>query len=213
MINSINDLLIRSAKLDSSLGEFLLLKPYDDSERLLSSRIMCGVAFEHAESVKILTGSGNFTSALGLLRLQYEAMVRAMWLLYAAKESSISKLTAELNYENSKKADKIPMLAEMLADMEGKAPQEALNMLLEFKEYSWKPLSSYVHGGIHALSRHSKGYPVPLLMQALRASNGVLIMAGMLLVILSGDQNQMGKIPKIQIEYADCLPELKRTES
>ena len=213
MNNSVNDLLVRSAELEAALKEFLLLKPFDNSERIVSSRIMCGVAFEHAESVKILLASGNFTSALGLLRLQYEVMVRATWLLYAAKESSISKLTAELNHENAKKADKVPMLGEMLSEMEGKAPSEALNMLLEFKEYSWKPLSSYVHGGIHALSRHSKGYPVPLLMQALKASNGVSVMSGMLLVILSGDRNQSGKITKIQTEFSNCLPELKPNDS
>lgn len=42
---------------------------------------------------------------------------------------------------------KLPMLSEMLKKLEGKAPQIALDQLLELKQYSWKPLSSYVHGG------------------------------------------------------------------
>lgn len=82
-------------------------------------------------------------------------------------------------------------------------------MLQEFKEYSWKPLSSFVHGGIHAISRHSKGYPKALLIQLLKVSNGVSAMAGMLLVILSGDARQQGKIPAIQLAFSDCLPEPK----
>ncbi len=188
------------------LEEFLALRPFDDSPRLVASRILCGVALEHAESAKILLVSGNFTSAVGLLRLQYEALVRATWLLYAASDIAAEKLVAELTNEKAKKADKLPMLSEMLNKLEGKAPAEPLSMLLEFKQYSWKPLSSFVHGGIHAISRHSKGYPVPLLDQALRASNGVSTMVGMLLVILSGDQAQRGKISKLQIEFADCLP-------
>jgi hypothetical protein len=83
-----------------------------------------------------------------------------MWLLYAASELSTSKLMSELTHESAKKADKLPMLSEMLKNLDGKAPKEAMDSLFEFKEYSWKPLSSYVHGGIHAVNRHSKGYPM-----------------------------------------------------
>ena len=206
---SINKLLKCSAGLEEELSAFLKLATYDNSERLRSSKIMCSVSFEHAESVKMLIVSGNFTSAIGLVRLQYEAMVRAMWLLYAATDTSVSKLMRELTNDNARKANKLPLLSEMINKLEGKAPKEALELLHEFKEYSWKPLSSFVHGGIHAIHRHSKGYPMPLLIQVLKASNGVLIMAGMLLVILSGDISQKGKIPKIQVRFSGCLPNIK----
>ena len=106
---------------------------------------MCSISFEHAESAKMLISSGNFTSATGLVRLQYEALVRAMWLLYAASETAVSKLMCELTSESSHKANKLPMLSEMLDKLDGKAPPEALSMLKEFKDYSWKPLSSFVH--------------------------------------------------------------------
>ena len=99
------------------------------------------------------------------------------------------------------------MFSEMLEKLKGKAPQEAVDMLLEFKEYSWKPLSSFVHGGIHAITRHCTGYPEPLLEQMLKASNGVSVMVGMLLVILHGGGNQMGKIPEIQKRFSNCLPQ------
>lgn len=203
---NINEILMRSAELENKITAFFELKPYDNSDRVLSSRIMCSVAFEHAESTKILIASGNFTSATGLLRLQYEALVRAIWLLYAASELSRSTLMSELTHESAKEANKLPMLSEMLKNLEGKAPQEAMDKLFEFKEYSWKPLSSYVHGGIHAINRHSKGYPIPLLFQA---SNGLSVMVGMLLVILSGDPRQSGKITEISKEFVDCLPDFK----
>lgn len=167
---------------------------------------MCSIAFEHAESAKILLASGNFTSATGLVRLQFEALVRAMWLLYAATDTAVSKLMCELTADSASKANKLPMFSEMLEKLKGKAPQEAVDMLLEFKEYSWKPLSSFVHGGIHAITRHSTGYPEPLLEQMLKASNGVSVMVGMLLVILHGGGHQMGKIPEIQKRFSNCLP-------
>jgi len=170
---------------------------------------MCSVAFEHAESLKMLISTGNFTSAIGLLRLQYEAFTRAMWLFYAASDIAVSKLMNELNQESSRKSQNLPMLGEMLKKLEGKAPKEAIDQLLEFREYSWKPLSSYIHGGIHAVQRHSKGYPAPLLFQAVKASNGVSVMVGMLLIILSEDITKSGLIPQVQREYLDCLPDLK----
>lgn len=205
----INSLLSRSAELESRLLEFLALAPFDDSERVIASRVMCSIAFEHAESAKVLISRGNLTSATGLVRLQYEALVRAMWLLYAASDTAVSKLTSELTQETANKANRLPMLSEMLEKLQGKAPQEPVNMLLEFKEYSWKPLSSFIHGGIHAIQRHSKGYPLPLLEQMVRISNGVSVMVGMLLVILHGGGAQRGKMPLIQREFADCLPNIK----
>lgn len=168
---------------------------------------MCSVAFEHAESIKLLIASGNFTSAIGLLRLQYEAFTRSMWLFYAASDMAVSKLMVELTRDSAKRSDKLSMLSEMLKKLEGKAPDVALSQLLEFKEYSWRPLSSYIHGGIHAVNRHSKGYPLPILSQTIKASNGLSVMVGMLLVILANDIHLQGTIPRIQSEFLDCLPD------
>lgn len=206
---SVNEQLAQSAKLENMLVEFLSLQAFTTEKRIKGSRILCSVVYEHSESVKILISTGNLTSATGLVRLQYEALVRAMWLLYAASDIIVDKLMAELTNESAHKANKLPMLSEMLTKLEGKAPEVAMDALNEFKQYSWKALSSYVHGGIHAISRHSKGYPVEQLIQLLKISNGLLIMAGMLLVILSGDTNQKGKISSIQMMFKDCLPDQK----
>lgn len=205
---NIADLLHQSDKLATELSEFLELPPYDNSPRIIASRTLCGVSFEHSESVRILITKGNFTSSLGVLRMQYEALVKAIWALYAASENSISKLQSNLSQETAKWADKIPLLSELLVELEGKAPVQALEQLNEFKEYSWKPLSSYIHGGIHAITRSGTGYPIELLAQAVRSSNGLQIMAGMMLVILSGDTKQQGRMPKIQQRFASCCPSL-----
>lgn len=181
--------------------------PGRDSDRSRVSKIMCAISFEHAESVKILVANGNLTSAVGLFRLQYEAFVRAMWLLNAASDIAVSKLAAELTKDSAKKADQLPMLSEMLKNLEGKIPKEVYEQLLEIKEYSWKALSSYIHGGLHAVHRHSRGYPSILIEQALKQSNGIALMTGMLCVILSGDPSLKGRISSIQQEYAACLPE------
>ena len=185
----------------------------DNSKRVESGRILSHVSMEHGQSLKALIEIGNFTSALGLLRLQYEALVRAMWVTYAATDEWVDRISTELTADSAKQANDIPMLGKMLEQLKNKAPVEALGMLHEFKEYSWKPLSSFVHGGIHAINRHGNGYPVLLLEQAIRASNGVIIMTGMLLVILSRNPVLKGVIPTIQRKYESCLPSTKSNYS
>lgn len=209
MVTDFSDLIYQSDELAAELSALLELPPYDNSPRISASRTLCAVSFEHSESVRILIKSGNFTSSLGVLRMQYEALAKAIWALYAASEVSVSKLHSDLNHETAKWADKIPLLSELLVELNGKAPAQALEQLMEFKEYSWKPLNSYIHGGIHAIARHGKGYPVELLAQAIRSSNGLGVMTGMMLVILSGDARQQGRMSKIQQKFAKCCPLLK----
>lgn len=205
---NITDLLHQSDELATELSALMELPPYDNSPRIISSHTLCGVSFEHSESVRILISTGNFTSSLGVLRMQYEALVKAIWALYAASDNSISKLQSNLNAENAKWADRIPLLRELLVELEEKAPAQLLTPLHEFKEYSWKPLSSYIHGGVHAISRHGKGYPVELLTQAVKMTNALQVMTGAMLVILSGDTKQQGRITEIQQRFANCCPPL-----
>ena len=101
------------------------------------------------------------------------------------------------------------MVGEMLEALDSKAPKDTLGMLIEFRDHQWKPLSSFVPGGLHAIHRHETGYPFPLMHGALRSSNGLLFMVAMLLVILHGGKGQVGKIPAIQIELEDTLPPKK----
>lgn len=204
-----DELLQRSAEYEKLVTGMLLFPPYDNSARIRVTRIMCSVALEHAESAKMLLAAGNFTSSLALLRVQYEALARAIWVYYAASEVFVEKLSSDLSVDSAKKADKIPMLSVMLKEMEGKAPKNALDPLLEFRDYSWKPLSSYIHGGIHAIDRHSKGYPRTLLEQALKASNGVNGMTGYFLAILTGNSSLAKEFRQSFFEYKDCLPEHK----
>ncbi len=129
-------LLSESAQLEGELMEFFGIQTFQNSKRYKASKILCGIIFEHAQSSKMLIASGNFSSAISLVRLQYEGLVRAMWLLYSASDIAVEQLMAELTNENSKRAEKLPMMSEMLSKLEGKAPSQAIELLQEFKEYS-----------------------------------------------------------------------------
>lgn len=202
-------LLKRSVEMEFHLLRLMRISQDVGGDRGASSRIMCGVAFEHAESIRMLIAGGNFTSATGLLRLQFEALVRAMWLLHAAPDKATSRLMGEFNHDTAKRADRLPMMTEMINELDGKAPTEDMRVLLQFKEQSWKPLSSYVHGGIHVMHRHSRGYPPFLIHQAIKASNYVSLMVSITLIRLLGENKLEELIPKIQRDYADCFLETR----
>ena len=151
---------------------------------------------------------GRYPSAAALLRVQYESLVRALWLLYAASEPQVDLMMAELTHESAKKANKIPMLSEMLIAIEEKATHAPVAHLNEFKHYSWRPLSSYVHGGIHAISRHGHGFPALLVETMTKHSNGLLGIAGNLLLILAGIPASEGRMAEVYREFEGCLPML-----
>jgi hypothetical protein len=213
---NLDPLLKQSAEFDEKVVNALKSTPIQltqQSIRASVSHILCSVAIEHGESVKILLSTGNCTSAIGLIRLQYEAVVRAIWVYYTATDTAVEKLSTDLTRESAQRGQNLPMLSEMLEKMDGRAPKAALEPLLEFKEYSWKPLSSFIHGGIHAIDRHSRGYPFKLIEQSLKGSNGLNGIVGYFLTIISGNQQKVKEFYDYFTEFKDCLPYKKRENS
>ena len=202
----------RSEELHERLLGLLDGAEFDSSARGQASLAMCSVALEHGVSLRALMALGLPTTAGSLMRLQFEALTRAMWLTYAADDVAIAKLMAPLTTENEQAAKNLSSASEMIEQM-GKrvgqnVPAAAHQMLVRFKDVSWHAMNSFVHGGIHPLRRQAEGFPVDLALQILRNSNGLTTMTGMALAILTGDDAIARPMSKIQPEFADCLPEL-----
>lgn len=68
------------------------------------------------------------------MRSQGESLVRAMWLVCAATEEHVAKLASPLDRASEKAANKLPMLSDMISALDGKAPANAVEMVLQFKE-------------------------------------------------------------------------------
>lgn len=122
----IKHLIHRSAELEGVLLPLLDVELFDKSDRLAVSRTVCSISLEYANSTRQLIEAGNFTSSIGLMRLQYEAIVRAVWLLYAASDTAVAKLAVELTPESEQKASSMPILSEMLKQVNNKAPSRQL---------------------------------------------------------------------------------------
>lgn len=202
--------LTRADELDAALMRAVdadHYRPYDDSHRLAVCLSAANIALEHGRALRVLVADGLPTAALSLMRLQHEALTRALWLLYAADDAHISKLSAPLTKDAEVAASKLPMMADMLKQLSSNPKAaKALVGLLAFKANNAAALNSFVHGGIHALQRHAQGYPVPLIVGALRNSNGLMLMAGMVLAILSGRQPLMDAVNHLSVAFANDLP-------
>ena len=204
----LDEILAGSAELEGRLLPILSRPILYNSDRYLAVRAMTGVTFEHAQSLKILAATRNCTSAIGLLRLQYEALLRGFWILHVASDATAERLINRFTHAEVGRNEKLPMQSEMMKSLEGRVPEAALVSLRGFQENHWKPLSSFVHGGIHALQRHSKGYPIDLIANVLRASNGLLLMAANLANLVTKEPYPSGSFVEMQYEFSTYLPPL-----
>lgn len=203
-----DNLLAESAVLHQALFDvFSSATPYP-GDRFSIAMATCDVTFEHASGVRSLAEAGLFASAAALLRIQFEALIRAMWLLYAASDAEIQTLLAPLNAENQKAATKLPMAKGMLDALKMTAPAAAIQPLLQFKEMSAGPMNSFVHSGVHPLQRQHQGFPTVLVEQVICSSNALNTMCGMLAAILTGDSNSVTKVKAIQNRFSAVLPPL-----
>ena len=190
----------------SGLRDLIELPLLDDSPRILVSDVSCSLALEHWEALRVLLKSGLLPSATVVHRAQFEALVRSIWLAHAATDKDVLKLGASLSLESEQAAKNMYQIAEVMKDLEKHAPKQAYDALTRFKDNSWKALNSYAHAGIHPIRRHHEGYPLKLLHDMLRNSNGLGVMACMHAVVLAGRQPLQRKVLELAMKYSECMP-------
>jgi hypothetical protein len=179
---------------------------FDDSPRIKISDVACSLSLEHWASTRALLRAGLLPSAVVVHRAQFEALARSVWLLYAASDDHLSKLTATLSLESEQAAKNMPQTAEMMQELAKKAPPPAFDALSRFKDNSWKALNSFAHAGVHPIRRHHDGYPVRLLHDVLRNANGLAIVCCMQAAILSGQQPLQRNVLVAAAKRPTCMP-------
>jgi hypothetical protein len=198
-----------SRDLEVIILQILELQPYQNDEKSKIAKIACEISIEHSISIKDLIYVSRVTSAISLLRLQFESLVRAYWIYNVASDTSINKLSADLEPTTVKSADKLPMLSEMMTELNGKIGETTYGMLQEFKHYSWKATSSYVHCGLHAVNRNAKGFPIELIINIIKQSNGLMTMSAMLVAQIADNPYAAQHIIKSLDDFSFVLPDKK----
>jgi hypothetical protein len=93
-----DELLEKSETLSSEFSRIFDFGRFDESKRITASWIMCSVSLEHSVGLRQLMIMGNYTTtAICVMRSQYEALTRAMWLFYSASEQKINNTMGTLS--------------------------------------------------------------------------------------------------------------------
>lgn len=187
----------------ASFGSGVML--FDESPRRFASASACELSIEHAGVLRLALGSGAPYSATALLRLQYEAVLRAAWLLHVASVEEIARLTAPLD-PAAPEAPHAVRAAVMLSQLEARGPAALVQPLQRCNGFSAHALNAHVHSGHHALQRVSAGFPEQLALEIVRNANGLLYLAYRLIATLTGKQALVEGTGRVAGEFGDCLP-------
>lgn len=204
----VHQLIERSAAFHESVQMHVqTLAPYPE-KRFVTAFQAGLLSLEHAISAMVLFEQGLFSSGIALTRPQFESLVRGIWLLHAANDNWVAKLSEPLTMESAKRANESEGLAEMLKQLEANpaAPKGIVAQLREYKELTWKTMNSYTHGGLHPLPRTITGYPAQLVYDVIRNTNAVVALTAQLLTILSGVPEKMEPVRRMHRDFVDILP-------
>lgn len=200
-------LLARSDALHSALDE--AIGPLDNVPMVPRATVTMDaliVASQHGQAIRLLLSSDLQVSAMGLLRLQYEAVLRAAWACYAASERDVAALAAPLTPSTAKAANSIGLPAHLLESIEAcGAPADLKRMLREIRTSSWGFMNSYVHAALHPLRRHD-AHPEHELVTALRISNGMGAVTCALMVLVMQRPHLQNDINVVCIGFPECMP-------
>ncbi len=195
-----------SDELAEGLLSIIDLPLFDDSPRIVTSDVACSLALEHWHAVRSLLKLGLISGALVVHRAQFGAIVRSIWLTYAASDTQVSRLTATLDLDTEQAAKNLPQVLNMMEEIAKRAPPQAHAALARFKDNSWKALNSYAHAGIHPLRRHADGYPAALVHDVLCNANGLAALTCMQAAVLSGVQPLQREILDLAANHSTCMP-------
>ena len=100
------------------------------------------IVIEHHTSIVTLSNLKLYGSALSLYRVQYEALIRGLWLRYVATENDLSKF----------KSGKEPPRFQKLIESVETARNIKSGLLSHIKNKQWSIFNSFTHTGSEALS-------------------------------------------------------------
>jgi hypothetical protein len=171
-----------------------------------------GLSLQHGDAIRMLLEAGLGPTALGVLRMQYESLTRAVWVIFAAPESSISKLAAPLTLATLKAAKNLGLPQNLLEEIEASnAPPDLKRSLREVRTSSWDVMNSTIHAALYAL-RRSEVAPIQDMLTTLRSANGFTLMSLALLTILSGAPSRQRDMNVVAVSFSDCMPSRHHTE-
>jgi hypothetical protein len=214
-MTSLKRLLERSQAFTEHLLVMLAqVESWDETSRPAACAGSCQLSVEHSQAVCVLFASGLPNAACVALRAQYEAVLRAAWLLYCTNPDEVNRLLQPLSLESEQGAKNLPGALKMLGALQARLQEDPglkglVVPLAEAHEVLWKALNSFAHAGIHALHRVEHGFPDLLVMDTVRNSNVLTHFAARLMVRTGVPSDLHHAVDRAWMSFEDCLPSVR----
>ncbi len=141
---NLNERISQSEDLIHWLDRFIEGKSVPSNERAIIVAGCLNLSLEHHKSIVLTTTAKFYGSAFALVRLQFEAYIRGVWLSYCATDQAIEKF----------KNDKLDVrIGTMISALE---KQDAFNVgvLSNIKNDSLSAMNSFTHAGVLSINRY-----------------------------------------------------------
>lgn len=199
-------MLEQSWALDADLARLMAALPDPVTSRQAIVRGMATTSHSHYHSQRLLIEVGTTPTVLALVRLHYESVVRSLWYAAGAADEWIDRMKLENSKENGEPVLG-PPVDSMLNRLAEVLPAHVSASLRVLKEASWKPMNSFVHGGVHAILTVLGDIYTPYhWIGVLKNANGLATMNVQALVISCNDMNSRGLLAALQRRHMRCLP-------
>jgi hypothetical protein len=206
-------LVIKSHALMRELASLLATCEPPNHPRPIIASAVARVGLEHGTSIIGLASFNAVTSMVALLRVQYECVIRALWITYAAGDGWVDRVAETVARRSLQEPNNTPAMGEMLDKLDLKAPPEVSRMARQLKDGAWSALNSYIHSGMQPLMQNLHGYPPMYREQTVLNANGLSTMAAMTIAVCAMDPDTARGIREIQLESLDVLPPLAPTSA
>lgn len=158
------------------------------------------MVIEHHTSIVTLCHSKLFGSAFALLRVQFEALVRGLWLQYSANEREI---------ENFKLDKGVPGFGKMIAGVEC-SRKINYGTLSYLKKQQWTMFNSFTHTGPEALVRRMgsettgyDNYTDEDVVKCLRYAGLIALFSSAELALMTENENLVQEVLKLIHAYCN----------
>ena len=172
--------------------------PVEASLRNQLSAACLSIAQDHHAGVIVLLERGLFASAVALVRTQYEAYVRGVWLAHCASEGQLQRFA---------RGGKPPPIASQLASIEThEAYREG--QLSSIKLASWSAMCSFTHTGTLQVDRWltaeaiEQNYPAEDLVQTANFTGAIALLSGIAMAALAGREELAQRLLAKSKEHA-----------
>ena len=208
MTHSFSKILDVSAELHDDLGLLWAAIDPPRSKRGIAVTAYCSIVREHVLSQLHLLALGHSVTAMTLVRPSFEALVRAIWCLDGASDAWVDQFLSPPGPERDPGDETIkgPAVESMLEAIQRRHPAFVHGALAGLKDTTWRPMHSYVHGGVRPVLQSLLGCPEAQCCAVVVNANGFAMFSTNVLIMAAGGPS--GRLSELQRRFATCLPPL-----